>query len=88
MFEIAGHLVGGNCFHLGHRFAGEHAVCGLAAIADCLVDTGFTKDRLDEMYEDGYTVDEVMHEWEWENDSEMHEWSAKSKAQLKEKGYL
>jgi hypothetical protein len=57
-------------------------------ISDCLVDTGFTKDRLDEMYEDGYTVDEVMHEWEWENDSEMHEWSAKSKAQLKEKGYL
>ena len=44
------------------------------------------KDRIDLMFEDGYTAQEAIDEWEWEQDMDMHEWSAHRKAQLTELG--
>ena len=44
------------------------------------------KDRMDLMFEDGYSVQEAIDEWEWEQDLEHHEWAQNRKDKLTEMG--
>jgi hypothetical protein len=46
------------------------------------------KELADELFEDGYTVDDAIQYIEWRSEDDMHEWAETRREFLKSKGLL